>query len=121
MMSSFRIWNPLRNTIVVERARVARTHWERTLGLLGKVALDDTEGLLLQGTRAIHTFGMQFPIDVIYLDEVNRVLCAVSTLPPNRIGPWQRGVHSVLELRAGRIAGSCTQVGDFLVLKEIDQ
>jgi hypothetical protein len=40
------------------------------------VAIDDTEGLLLQGTRAIHTFSRQFPIDVIYLDAAKSIAAA---------------------------------------------
>jgi uncharacterized membrane protein (UPF0127 family) len=113
-VSALRIWNPVRNTVLVKRVRVARSHWDRAVGLLGKRTAIEGEGLLLPGTRAIHTFGMRFPIDVIYLDPANRVLCTLSALPPNRFGPFHWGVQSVLELSSGAIARSRTQVGDFL-------
>jgi uncharacterized protein len=118
-MSAFRIWNPMRNSLVAERARVAHTHWERLVGLLGKRALPEGEGLLLQGTRSIHTIGMHFAIDVIYLDSANRVLCTLNALPPNRIAPWRWGVQSVLELSAGTITRSQTQVGDLVCMDQL--
>ena len=118
-MSALRIWNPIRNTVIVERASVARGRSERMVGLLGKKSLPDGEGLLLRGTRSVHTIGMRFPIDVIYLDPANRVLCIVHALPPNRIAPWRWGVQSVLELRAGAVACSQTQVGDFLTMDQV--
>jgi len=121
VMSALRIWNPIRETVVVERAPVAHSHRERAVGLLGKRTATDGEGLLLKGTRAIHTFGMHFPIDVIYLDPANRVLCTISALPPNRFGPLHWGVQSVLELSTGAIARSRTQVGDFLRMDELDE
>ena len=121
MMSALRIWNPIRETVVVERARVAHSHRERAVGLLGKRTATEGEGLLLDGTRAIHTFGMHFPIDVIYLDSANRVLCTLSALPPNRFGHLHRGVQSVLEMSSGAIARSRTQVGDFLRTDEFNE
>ncbi len=120
-MSTVRIWNPIRNTVVVERARVACSHRERAVGLLGQRSLAEGDGLLLQGTRAIHTFGMQFPIDVIHLDAAQRVLATVNALAPNRIGPWHWGVASVLELAAGTVIRSQTQLGDFVRMDQLDQ
>ncbi len=120
-MSALRIWNPIRNTVLAERAEVARSHRERAKGLLGKKALPEGAGLLLQGTRSIHTFGMQFPIDVIYLDAGQRVLRTVSALSANRIGPIRRGVCSVLELPAGSIERSQTQVSDFLKMNDCSE
>ncbi len=119
-MSTIRIWNPIRNTVVVECAHVAHGRWERMVGLLGRTSLADGEGLLLRGTHSVHTFGMRFAIDVLYLDPANRVLRSVSALPPNRIAPWHWGVHSVLELRAGTLARSQTQIGDFVSLIQLD-
>ncbi len=120
-MSALRIWNPVRNTVVVEHARVARGRWERLVGLLGRKSLADGEGLLLQGTRNVHTIGMRFAIDVMYLDPANRVLYTVNALPPNRIALWRWGVHSALELSAGAINRSRTRVGDFVSLVQLDE
>ncbi len=118
-MRIVRLWNPIRNTVLGQNVRIAHSHRDRMIGLLKEKALNDGEGLLLQGTRSIHTFGMRFPIDVIYLDAAGRVLRTIHSLPPNRIGPFRRGVRSVLEMRAGAIAQSQTQVGDFLKIDEL--
>jgi uncharacterized membrane protein (UPF0127 family) len=52
------------------------------IGLLNRKALAQGEGLLLDRCYGIHTFGMRFPIDVVFLDKELRVMRAVPALPP---------------------------------------
>ncbi len=120
-MRVVRLWNPIRNTVLGQNVRIAHSHRDRMIGLLKEKTLTDGKGLLLQGTRSIHTFGMRFPIDVIYLDVAGRVLCTIHSLPPNHIGPFRWGVHAVLEMGAGTIERSQTQVGDFLKMDELSE
>jgi uncharacterized membrane protein (UPF0127 family) len=47
---------------------VAATRATRRRGLLGRESLGATEGLLLTPCKAVHTVGMRFPIDVIFID-----------------------------------------------------
>ena len=47
---------------------VATTRRARLLGLAHLSAADAGPGLLIPGCRSIHTFGMRFPIDVVFLD-----------------------------------------------------
>ncbi|MGH2704607.1 MAG: DUF192 domain-containing protein [Actinomycetota bacterium] len=71
----------------------------RMLGLLGREGLPPGRGLLLRG-RQVHTIGMTFAIDAIYLSKVGEVL-AVRTLSPGAVGPFLLGARYVLELGAG--------------------
>jgi uncharacterized membrane protein (UPF0127 family) len=89
----------------VARLVYLATSWaERARGLLNRQALDDDEGLLLSPGRSIHTLGMHFPIDVVFLNRQMRVLdIAVRVQPWSlRLAPF--GTRHVLELPAGRIA-----------------
>jgi uncharacterized protein len=112
-----RVTNLTRQTVLVKEGRVAATPWSRLVGLLGKRGLDPGDGLLLRGEQAIHTFGMQFPIDVAYLDREGRVLRALHALRPQRLGPFLRKSRDVLELPAGTLAATGTCEGDQLVFE----
>lgn len=83
--------------------RSARTFSQRALGLLGLRALPAGEGLLIRPCASIHTFGMRFPIDVLFVDR-NGTVSAVHLY----VEPWRmlrcRGATAVLELTAG---GAC--------------
>lgn len=86
------------------------------IGLLNTPGLRIGDGLLLNGVCAIHTLGMHFPIDVLFLDESARVLGWESGIVPGikkLKGP--PGTRSVLELGSGTI----TQFFD--MLKTYDQ
>lgn len=112
-----RVLNRTKGTVVAERVRIASTPWARLIGLLGRKSLDPGEGLLLRGEQAIHTFGMRFAIDILYLDRDFGVLRALSSLPPGRTGPFLRRAHDVLELPVGTLSASRTEEGDQLDLR----
>jgi uncharacterized membrane protein (UPF0127 family) len=95
---------------------VADTPFARMRGLLGRMRLRSDEGLWTFPCRGIHTFGLMFPIDLIYLDAEVRVIHLVESLGPLRIAPIRMHSESVLELPPRSIYGSGTQVGDQLMI-----
>lgn len=114
-----RIWyafNITRQSFISLGVTVADTPWARLRGLLGKMRIRSDEGLWVVPSRGIHTFGLRFPVDVIYLDSNMRVVHLVEGLGPLRIGPLRLGCESVLELPGRSIYGSGTQVGDQLMI-----
>ncbi len=88
-------------------------------GLLGRSAQDffAGKGLWLHPAQGIHTIGMAFPIDAAYLDSQGRVLKIYHCLPPFRVAAILPTARSVLELPAGTLAGTHTEVGDILELR----
>ncbi len=80
--------------------RVARTCRERSRGLLGRSSLQTGEALLIPHCRSVHTFGMQMPLTVVFLDARGTVL-RVRRMPPGRIAFPRRGVRHILELGEG--------------------
>lgn len=85
------------------RIRHARRFWQRAIGLLGRRALAADEALLIRPCSSIHTFGMRFAIDVVFLDRAGVVLALHPALPPWRTARC-RGAQAVLELAAGGAA-----------------
>ena len=65
-------------------------------------------------SSGVHTLGVLFPIDLIYLDDDLRVIHLVEHFPTFRIAPLKTQAASVLELPPHTIYSSQTQVGDRL-------
>jgi uncharacterized membrane protein (UPF0127 family) len=98
------------------RVSHANTLFSRLRGLLGRGRLAGDEGLWMVPSRGIHSIGLMFPMDVVYLDEVCQVIHVVEQLAPFRIAPLKIKAHSVLELPARAVSASRTQVGDRLLI-----
>lgn len=85
---------------------------KRMMGLLGKRELPVGEALWIKPCMAIHTFWMSFPIDVVFLDKRNQVIVAIRNMQPSRMTRLYPKAASVLELPAGIIEATATEVGD---------
>lgn len=103
-----------RGTVLAETGRRATSLLERSRGLLGRGGLEPDEGLVIDPCSAIHTFGMAFTIDAIFLDREGRVVHLSRELKPQRLSPYVLRARSVLELPAGTIARTGTEVGDLV-------
>ena len=107
----FKIANMTRQTVLVDRLEVADRGAKRRKGLLGRNGLEAGEGLWIKPCEAVHTFGMRFAIDLVYLDRAYRVRKVRSGVRPWRMSACL-SAHSVLELPAGTIEATHTQRGD---------
>jgi uncharacterized membrane protein (UPF0127 family) len=65
----------------------------------------------LEPCTSVHTFFMRYPIDVLFVD-ASGVAIGRQTLAPWRISRWYRKSRRVLELAAGTLEKTGTQVGD---------
>lgn len=119
-MPRLRIWNQTCGVQLADRAEIADTSRKRRTGLLDHSALNAGEGLWIAPCEAVHTFGMNFEIDVVYLDKKRRVLKIRESMKVRRISACLRA-HSVLELPAGTIKTARTCVGDQLEFEKYDE
>lgn len=99
----------------VEHLAIARTFRQRLRGLLGTAVLPDTAALLIQPCRGIHTLGMRYAIDLLFLDADRRILRI-----DHGVRPWQLRAcgraSAVLEMNAGCATAMGLQPGDQLFL-----
>jgi uncharacterized membrane protein (UPF0127 family) len=105
------IRNATKGTVLADRADAANTSWKRRRGLLGRPLLETGEGLWIVPCEAIHTIGMKFAIDVMYLSRQKTVLKLSRAVKPWRISACLRA-HSVVELPPGTIESTSTTRGD---------
>jgi uncharacterized membrane protein (UPF0127 family) len=112
--------NITKKTWLATKVRKADNFITRLVGLLKRTHLGPEEALWLMPSKGIHTIGMKFPIDVLFLDKNCVILAMVSGMMPYRIS----GVHlrgfSVLELPSGTIKKSHTEVGDRLEISLVE-
>lgn len=106
-----------RNTKLADKLEVAGSGPKRSKGLLGRKGLGPGEGLWIIPCEAVHTFFMQFPIDLVYLDRKYRVKKTSANVPAWRVSACL-SAHSVLELPVGTIRETLTECGDVLEIVE---
>jgi len=112
------IRNLTRNTVLATAAQVADTSKKRRTGLLKLTGLPEGGGLWISPCEAIHTIGMKFPIDVLFLDRSKKVVKVREEMGSGRLAVCLRA-HSVLELPAGTSAATQTVPGDQLQFEKI--
>jgi uncharacterized membrane protein (UPF0127 family) len=110
------VYNETRECFISLDVTIADNTFSRLKGLIGKLRLRIDEGIWVVPSRGVHTVGVFFPLDLIYLDENNRVLHVVEHFPRFRISPLRTQSSSVLELPTHAIYSSQTQPGDQLVI-----
>ena len=110
---TWKISNLTRGTVLAERVEMAEDGATRSKGLLGRDGLGPGEGLWIVPCESVHTFGMRFSIDLVYVDRKKRVRKVRSDVTPWRMSACL-SAYSVIELAAGAIRASKTEPGDEL-------
>ncbi len=110
------VYNLTRECFLSLGVTVANTSFTRLRGLIGRLRLRSSEGLWVVPSSGVHTFGLLFPLDLIYLDSDCQVIRQIESFPVFRIAPLKIHAASVLELPAYSIYTSQTQPGDRLLI-----
>jgi len=74
-------------------------------------------GLIIVPCNSIHMFFMRFPLDIIFIDKSDTVVFLIENIKPWRFSRIVRKAHSVIELPAGIIHESRTEIGDILKIE----
>ncbi|HKS68470.1 MAG TPA: DUF192 domain-containing protein [Candidatus Acidoferrales bacterium] len=115
------VYNKTRETFVATEATVADSYFPRLIGLLGKTKrwAQQGKGLWIIPSRGVHTIGMLFPIDLVFLSKDKEVVHVEEYVRPFRISKVSLKAMSVLELPPHTIYRSRTQVGDRLEIARL--
>lgn len=114
-------FNRDRGTLLARHVAKADSFWTRFRGLKGRTELPPGEGLWIIPCRGVHTRGMAFPIDVLFLDQALKVVDKQEEMSPGRFGAIRWKARTVLELPAGTLTESGTEIGDRIELMEQEE
>lgn len=109
------IKNITHNKLLASDAHMADTFFARLKGLLGTRLLLEGSGLIICPCSSIHTFGMKYAIDVLFVNQLDRVVKIESALTVGKFSVCGSSSY-VIELPAGIIASTATTVGDIIVI-----
>lgn len=89
----------------IPRVWSADTWWSRMRGLLARPALaqDGSEALLIRPCASVHTIGMRYRLDLVFLAKGNLVLDWRENLRPSRAAACP-GAIAVIEFHGGALA-----------------
>jgi uncharacterized protein len=99
-----------KRTLPSLQIKTAKTFFQRAVGLLGRSQLRMDEGLYFPNTRSVHTVGMRFAIDIVYVNECDEIVEIHQSLQPFRIS-WCFQAHSLYELAQGAVSELSLQKG----------
>ena len=116
------VYNKTRETFVATEAIVADSYLRRLVGLLGRTKswARVGAGLWIIPSQGVHTLGMLFPIDVVFLSKEKEVIHVEEHLRPFRVSKVSFKALSVLELPAHTIYRTGTKVGDRLEISSAE-
>ena len=110
------VTNERTGTVAFDDVRVAQGAWGQFKGLMFDASMPDRHGLLFRPARGIHTHFMRFPIDLIFLDEDDRVVAIRESMTP-----WKfdfTSAAAVIEANGGTARTQGIAVGDRLIFPE---
>lgn len=88
--------------VLADQCFLANSFFSRLKGLLGRKGLSESQALALIPCDMVHTLGMKFPIDIIFVDRKGLILRINREVGANRIVPRVAGAYAVIEMAAGR-------------------
>lgn len=86
----------------------------RLIGLLGTTKPYVNKVLYINPCSGIHTLGMHYPIDVIFIDNNNRVSRIFKSLKPFRITKTKKSDKAALEFPPDTLSQISLEIGDLL-------
>ena len=87
----------------------ARSFKSRLIGLLGTKYLEPNTGLCIYKCNFIHSFGMKYSIDVVFLDgTLNQTKCI------KKLKPWRIAYCAKAKITVELNAGFCKSNPDYL-------
>ncbi len=105
--------NITRNMTLAERPNLALSFWQRGVGMIGK-SFNDFDALIIPRCRAIHTWFMSQPLDLIFVDREKKVLGLEVAIKPWRVIAGPPSTHDVIELPPHKLCGNLVECNDVL-------
>ncbi|MGD0224959.1 MAG: DUF192 domain-containing protein [Terriglobia bacterium] len=115
------VYNKTRERFVATHATVADGYFSRLVGLLGTTRrwARPGNGLWIVPSHGVHTIGMLYALDLIFLDRHLTVVGVEEHVRPFRISKVSFKADSVLELPVHTVFRTETRVGDQMEISRV--
>ncbi len=115
------VYNKTRERFVATHAKVADGYISRLVGLLGTTRrwARPGKGLWIVPSHGVHTIGMLYALDLIFLDRHHVVVDVEEHVGPFRISKVSFKAVSVLELPVHTVFRTETRAGDQLEISPV--
>jgi len=110
------IWNRSNGVRLAWQVEMAHSFWTRLRGWMGRESFGEGAALVIKPCNSIHTWFMRSAIDVMFVDQEDRVIEVLHMCPPYQVSSIIRGAKYVIELPPGTLASTGTRCNDFLSL-----
>lgn len=100
--------------LIADQVNIADSFLKRLTGLLKHQSLAAGAGILLSPCKQVHTIGMKFSIDVIFLSGDDQIVHIEYSMPPGKLSKYVRSAARVLEVKAGLALKQELKPGDYL-------
>ncbi len=104
--------NKTTGEVLAEKVKLADNFGGRLKGLMFTKVFPAYGAVIIKPCRGIHTFFMCYPLDILLLDERNKVIYKQESLPPGRFTPFLSRSRIAVELPAGSLKGKEVSLGD---------
>ena len=104
--------NKTTGEVLAKKVKLADDFKGRLKGLMFTRVFPACGALIIEPCRGIHTFFMCYPLDILLLDERNKVIYKQESLPPGRFTPFSCRSKIAVELPAGSLKGKEVSLGD---------
>ncbi len=111
------VFNKTKDMVLCKNAYKADSMRARMRGLLGRASLAQDEALILDPCNSVHTFGMRFSIDVVFVSRAGKVVDIISGLRPWRLSPLYFAARYAIEFPAGAVQSVNLSKGDILQIQ----
>ncbi|HSH98542.1 MAG: DUF192 domain-containing protein [Methylophilaceae bacterium] len=101
------------NQLVVNQVWLAKNVLQRMRGLLFRKPLERGQAMLIRPCSSIHTIGMSYPLDIVFIDAQGIVLKTLRNVRPLRMA-FAINAYAAIEFYAGEIERIEIQLGDYL-------
>ena len=115
------IYNKTRERVVATHVKVADGYFSRLVGLLGTSRRWSRpgRGLWIVPSHGVHTIGMLYALDLVFLNRARVVVDVEEHVRPFRISKVSFKADSVLELPVHTVFRTETRIGDQLEISRV--
>ncbi len=115
-MKRWKVMHKNTSTVIADSAKMADNAWDRLVGLMFSKEMNGFDGLIFIPGNSIHTCFMRYEIDVVFLNNDNKVVRVIEKMKPWRFTKFYLKATKALELPAGKLKNLLHE-GDEVVIE----